>query len=194
MRLQAQATWAAQVVQGKYMALVRQGPADHRVSPTHQRCLSRFLNARSLAHRTNARLGLASSRLPHARPSSQSVTLMTLAVFSQCCPSSVCSIVWLMTRPSSSNSNRNSPVNSSVARRDPATMLVIFSTTSLTWPWPFSDLPHVSHLTISFSCRKCAAVELPPFFTMRSDNILSFTLPTTGTLPHATGAVQRAAV
>lgn len=30
MRLQAQATWAAQVVQGKYMALVRQGPADHR--------------------------------------------------------------------------------------------------------------------------------------------------------------------
>ena len=29
---------------------------------------------------------------------------------------------------------------------------------------------------------------------MRSDNILSFTLPTTGTLPHATGAVHNAAV
>jgi ribosome-binding ATPase YchF (GTP1/OBG family) len=32
-----------------------------------------------------------------------------------------------------------------------------------------------------------------PFFTMRSDIILSFTFPSTGTWPHATGAVHSAA-
>lgn len=47
----------------------------------------------SLQHLANARLGLTSSRLPHARPSSQSVTLMTFAVLSQCWPSSVCSMM-----------------------------------------------------------------------------------------------------
>ena len=98
-----------------------------------------------------------------------------------------------MTRPSSSNSNRNSPVNSSLARPYPATMLVIFSTTSLTCPF-FSDFPHVSHLTMSFSSRRCAGVDAQPFLTMRSDRILSFTFPMTGTLPHATGAVHSAAV
>lgn len=159
------------------------------LAPRHGR-LSWFLD---ILHRANARLGLPSSRLPHARPSSQSVTLITFAVLSQCWPSSVCSIVWLMMRPSSSNSNMNSPVNSSWARLEPATMLVIFSTTSLTCPFSL-DFPHVSHLTMSFSLHKCAGVDVPPFLIIRSDNILSFTLPTTGTRPHATGAVHNAAV
>jgi hypothetical protein len=66
----------------------------------------------SFQHLTKARLGLASSRRPHARPKSQSVTLMTFGVLSQCWPSSVCSMMWLRMRPSSSNSNLNNPVNS----------------------------------------------------------------------------------
>lgn len=162
--------------------------------PRHYRRLGRFLELFSLPQRANARLGLPSSRLPHALPSSQSVTLITLAVLSQCWPSSVCSIVWVMMRPSSSNSNLNKPVNSSFGRRDPATMLVIFSTTSLTCPFSFSDLPHVSHLTISFSLSRFVGAQEPPFLTMRSDSMFSFTLPTTGTRPHATGAVHNAAV
>jgi hypothetical protein len=157
-------------------------------------CLLRFLCDLSLSHGANARLGVPSSRRPHARPSSQSVTLMTLAVLSQCCPSSVCSMVWLITRPSSSNSNLNRPENWSLARREPATILVIFSTTSLTCPPLSSDFPHVSHLTMSFSLSDCGDEHVPPFLTIRSESILSFTLPTTGTRPHATGAVHRAAV
>jgi hypothetical protein len=163
----------------------------HAADPV-QDGLSPFSNIFSRVHGANARLGVPSSRLPQARPSSQSVTLITLAVFSQCRPSSVCSMVWLIMRPSSSNSNRKRPVNSSF-RPVPATMLVIFSTTSLTCP--VLDLPHVSHLTINFSFRRCAGVDgLQPFLTMRSDRILSLTFPTTGTLPQATGAVHRAAV
>lgn len=99
-------------------------------------------------------------------------------------------------RPSSSNSNTNKPVNSSSDERDPATMFVTLSKASLICLLPsLSDLPHVCHLTISFSLRICAGAEGPqPFLTIRSDRILSFTLPTTGTRPHATGAVHSAAV
>jgi hypothetical protein len=54
-------------------------------------------------------------------------------------------------------------------------------------------LPQVFHFTINFSSLFSAAVELPPFLTIRSDRIVSFTLPTRGTLPQATGAVHKAA-
>lgn len=144
-----------------------------------------------------ARLGHPSSRLPHARPSSQSVTLTTLGVcFSHSPFSSTCSIVCLMILPSSSNSNRNSPENLCLACLSPLRpmMLVIFSTASLTGPASrSSDLPHVSHLTMSLSW-PASPPPHAPFFTMRSDKIFSLQSPTTGTRPHATGAVHKAAV
>ena len=100
----------------------------------------------------------SSDFFPHALPSNQSVTLITLVVLSQLPPSSACSIVWLRIRPSSSNSNMNSPQNSSSSRAAPPRNSVILSTCSpadiprykplICLPLP---LPHVFHRTISFS-------------------------------------------
>jgi hypothetical protein len=100
----------------------------------------------------------SSDFFPHALPSNQSVTLITLVVLSQLPPSSACSIVWLRIRPSSSNSNMKSPQNSSSSRAAPLRNSVILSTCSpadiprykLLICLPLL-LPHVFHRTISFS-------------------------------------------
>ena len=54
------------------------------------------------------------------------------------------------------------------------------------------DFPHVFHRTMSFSLPEPWS-RLPPFLIIRSERIVNFTLPTTGTLPQATGAVHNAA-
>ena len=54
-------------------------------------------------------------------------------------------------------------------------------------------LPQVVHFTINFSSRQEPVGLLPPFRTILSLKISSLTLPTSGILPQATGAVHRAA-
>ena len=46
---------------------------------------------------------------------------------------------------------------------------------------------------MSFSSLFACGTVLPPWRTMRSDKIVSFTLPTSGMRPQATGAVHNAA-
>jgi hypothetical protein len=159
------------------------------------------------SHQASA--GNSSFLLPPRLPSSQSVTLTTRVILSQCPPSSVCSITCFAMRPSSSNSKMKMPQNSSssaLASKPevvPEMNFLILSTGSrVASPTPrymppvpsrCFVFPQVFHFTMSFSSRFRLEADDPPFLTMRSLSIVSLTFPTSGSRPQATGAVQRAA-
>lgn len=171
----------------------------------------------STAHANSGILSL----LPLALPSNQSVRFTTLLALSALPPSSACSIVWVAILPSSSNSKMNKPQNSSsllliLVGLDSHSVNLLTCSRA---PIPrYKDLvaeaedvecsaeserEEVLQRTMRRSlCVLSAVGEVDegasecmedPYFTMRSEVIMSLTLPTMGTRPHATGADQRAA-
>ena len=162
-------------------------------------------------------------RPQRAFPNSQSVRVTTFDVLSNPLLSSACSIVCVAILPSESNEKMNNPEKSSplfrlnIGLSPPSKIL----SPRLIPPFPFAELPVVEddagaafllepslfpiffsvfHLTTSFSSPRpdrsssWCGVGIKPVRTIRSETTWSLTLPTMGTQPHATGAVQSAAL
>lgn len=141
---------------------------------------------------------------PLTCPKSQSVMLTTLLVRSQCLSSSACSMVWVRIRPSSSNSKMKRPQKSwsclpeddclcvpGLPGLSPLSLRLILEIVSL------RPLPSVFHRTIRLSLLidvlRFDCGENDAFWTIRSLRMASFTFPTIGMVPQATGEVHRAA-
>jgi hypothetical protein len=168
-----------------------------------------------------AKPGIISSSFPALRhlalPRSQSVRVMTREVRSTPLLSSACSIVCVAIRPSESKVNMNMPEKSSPLLRlktglsppsnllkprlSPALELAIAVDASPEFEVvPLLPFLSVFHRTTSFSSPRPErdsseswGWDINPVRTIFSERICSLTLPTRGTQPHATGAVQRAA-